>query len=87
MEAANRMHARKENATRQRSLLDEQLLRTIPLVNEGNAISEELSKGCRFAVKLQVVPSASRAGAAVIIFACVLLSREYSIGKIWNVVV
>ena len=33
-------------------LADERLLRLIPLVNEGNAISEELTKGCRFSVKL-----------------------------------
>ena len=44
-----RCHAR---ARTHHSLLDEKLLRLIPLVNEGNAIGEELSKGCRFAVKL-----------------------------------
>lgn len=37
---------------RERSLLDEKLLKTIPLVNEANAIADELGKSMRFSIKL-----------------------------------
>ena len=46
----------KEREMRQRSLLDEKLLKTIPLVNEANAISDELSKKMLFGVKLMANP-------------------------------
>ena len=38
------------------SLLDEKLLKTIPLVNEANAYSDELGVGIAFSVKLMSVP-------------------------------
>jgi hypothetical protein len=38
------------------SLLDEKLLKTIPLVNEANAYSEELGVGLVFSVKLMSLP-------------------------------
>jgi hypothetical protein len=41
-----------EKEMRERSLLDEKLLKTIPMVNEANAISEELGKGMSFEPKL-----------------------------------
>ena len=52
MEETKALAANKEREMRQRSLLDEKLLKTIPLVNEANAISEELGKGMSFTVKL-----------------------------------
>lgn len=41
-----------EKEMKQRSLLDEKLLKTIPLVNEANATAEELGKSQTFEVKL-----------------------------------
>lgn len=37
---------------RERTLLDDLLLKTIPLVNEANLISDELGRGMRFSIKL-----------------------------------
>lgn len=42
------------------SLLDEKLLKTIPLVNEANAISDELGKMMSFSVKLMANPNKQR---------------------------
>ncbi len=39
-----------------RSLLDEKLLRTIPLVNEANAYADEMTRGVVFTVKLMSNP-------------------------------
>lgn len=55
-----RMAAKKEREMRERSLLDEKVLKTIPLVNEANAISDELSKGMNFGVKLLATQTAPR---------------------------
>ena len=38
------------------SLLDEKLLKTIPLVNEANAYSDEIGAGLTFSVKLMTIP-------------------------------
>jgi Kinesin protein 1B len=46
------------------SLLDEKLLKTIPLVNEANAYSEELGVGLAFSVKLMSLPGRKPAVAA-----------------------
>ena len=43
--------------SRERSLLDEKLLKTIPLVNEANAVSDELKRGLNFETKLMANPS------------------------------
>ena len=43
---------RKMREARQRSLLDERLLRVIPLVSEANAISDEMKRGVSFELKL-----------------------------------
>lgn len=54
-----RVGRRKQREMRERSLLDEKLLKTIPLVNEANAISDELGKGMVFSVKLMANQSAA----------------------------
>ena len=43
---------RQERERQERSLIDRQLLHTLPLVHEANCISEEMGKGMRFSVKL-----------------------------------
>jgi len=45
IEETERMRRKKEKEARERSLLDEKLLKTIPLVNEANAMADELGKG------------------------------------------
>ena len=52
IEETERLRLRKEKERQERSLLDEQLLRTIPLVNEANAISDEIERGMTFSIKL-----------------------------------
>ena len=47
-----RLAARRERDMAERTVLDETLLRMLPLVHEANMISNELGKGMRFAVKL-----------------------------------
>jgi hypothetical protein len=47
-----RVAAKKQKEMRERSLLDEKLLKTIPLVNEGNAIADELSKNAMLELRL-----------------------------------
>lgn len=47
---------RKKREAKERSILDDKLMRTIPLVNEANAISEELGKGMTFSIKLMANP-------------------------------
>ena len=37
---------------RERTLLDEKLIKSIPLINEANAISDELQRGVSFGIKL-----------------------------------
>ena len=57
--AAESQRRRKERELRERSVLDEQLLRTIPLVNEANAMSEEMGRGLVFEPKLLAVAAAA----------------------------
>lgn len=52
IEETNKLTRKRAREARQRSLLDEKLLKTIPLVNEANAISEELTRNVSFEVKL-----------------------------------
>lgn len=52
IEESKKLAARHEQEIIGRTVLDEQLLRMLPLVHEANAISGELGKGLRFAVKL-----------------------------------
>jgi len=52
VEATRKLAAQHEQELMGRTVLDEQLLRMLPLVHEANAISGELGKGLRFAVKL-----------------------------------
>jgi hypothetical protein len=59
IEETEKMRRKKEKEMREKSLLDEKLLKTIPLVNEANAISEELSKKMLFDPKLVRATSSS----------------------------
>ena len=52
VEESRRLQRKREKEMRERSLLDEKLLKTIPLVNEANAIADELNKEQMFEVKL-----------------------------------
>jgi len=52
VEESRRLQRKREKEMRERSLLDEKLLKTIPLVNEANAIADELKKEQMFEVKL-----------------------------------
>jgi len=47
-----RVAAKKQKEMRERSLLDEKLLKTIPMVNEANAIADELSKNALLELRL-----------------------------------
>jgi hypothetical protein len=47
-----RLAAKKQKEMRERSLLDEKLLKTIPLVNEANAIADELKKNVLLELRL-----------------------------------
>lgn len=66
VEETKRLQLQKEKEMRERSLLDEKLLKTIPLVTEANAISDELGKGMVFEPKLMAntnkVKKAAQAG-------------------------
>ena len=64
VEETQRLQAKKEKAMRERSLLDEKLLKTIPLVNEANAISDELQKHMNFEPKLMSNTHTGRPAAA-----------------------
>lgn len=52
MEAMQTLQRKKDKEMRERSLLDEKLLKTIPLINEANAICDEMSKNMTFEPKL-----------------------------------
>ena len=47
-----KLAARKQREREERALLDEQLLHEIPIVNEANSMSEEMSKGVGFVLKM-----------------------------------
>jgi len=55
-----RQARKQQREIRERSLLDEKLLKTIPLVNEANAISDELQRNMTFSVKLMANPNRQR---------------------------
>lgn len=55
-----RQARKQQREIRERSLLDEKLLKTIPLVNEANAISDELQRNMNFSVKLMANPNRQR---------------------------
>ena len=52
IEESKRLQRKREKEMRERSVLDEKLLKTIPLVNEANAMADEMGKKDVFEVKL-----------------------------------
>jgi len=54
-EQAKELMSRQAREKRERSLLEENLLRSIPLVNEANQIAQELNKNMRFEIKLLAI--------------------------------
>ena len=65
IEETERLRLKKERERQERSLLDEQLLRTIPLVNEANAISDEIERGMTFSIKLMANRAKAKLAAIV----------------------
>ena len=61
IQETERQARKQQREIRERSLLDEKLLKTIPLVNEANAISDELQRNMAFSVKLMANPNRQRA--------------------------
>ena len=60
IERAQKQQREKEDERRRRRELDRKLIETIPLINEGNAIADELNKPTVFAIKLVANNSYSR---------------------------
>ena len=60
----NNFRAQQEKERWERSLLDELLLKTIPQLNEANAISEELLKGKTFSITLKASTAQAKRAAA-----------------------
>jgi hypothetical protein len=59
IEETRSFQRKKERDNKVRSLLDEKLLKTLPLINEANALCDEMGKGMMFEPKLMAVVGSS----------------------------